>query len=73
MTTYAIEPGSTLVLSVDGGAWLTVVFEASAFKDAAAATAAEVAAVLDAAGDRDIPAVLPTVRVNGDNAYLETP
>ncbi|HET6985505.1 MAG TPA: NUDIX hydrolase [Kribbella sp.] len=33
---------------------------------------ADVAAVLDAAGDREIRTVLPTVRVDGDDAYLET-
>lgn len=32
----------------------------------------DVAAVLDAAGDREIRTVLPTVRVDGDDAYLET-
>ena len=33
---------------------------------------ADVAASLAAAGDREIRAVLPTVRVDGDDAYLET-
>jgi 8-oxo-dGTP pyrophosphatase MutT (NUDIX family) len=33
---------------------------------------ADVAAGLAAAGDREIRAVLPTVRLDGDNAYLET-
>ena len=32
----------------------------------------DVAAVLEAAGDREIRTVLPTVRVDGDDAYLET-
>ncbi|MEU4288892.1 NUDIX hydrolase [Kribbella sp. NPDC026596] len=32
----------------------------------------DVAAVLDAAGDREIRTILPTVRVDGDQAYLET-
>jgi 8-oxo-dGTP pyrophosphatase MutT (NUDIX family) len=32
----------------------------------------EVAAILDAAGDRRIRTILPTVRVEGDQAYLET-
>jgi 8-oxo-dGTP pyrophosphatase MutT (NUDIX family) len=32
----------------------------------------EVAAILPAAGDREIRTILPTVRVDGDDAYLET-
>jgi 8-oxo-dGTP pyrophosphatase MutT (NUDIX family) len=33
---------------------------------------ADVAAILDAAGDREIRAIMPTVRLDGDQAYLET-
>ncbi|MDX3005726.1 NUDIX hydrolase [Kribbella solani] len=33
---------------------------------------ADVAAVLDAAGERTIRAIMPTVRLDGDQAYLET-
>jgi 8-oxo-dGTP pyrophosphatase MutT (NUDIX family) len=33
----------------------------------------EVAAILDAAAEREIRAIRPTVRVDGDQAYLETP
>jgi hypothetical protein len=32
----------------------------------------DVAAILDAAGERPIRAIMPTVRVDGDQAYLET-
>jgi 8-oxo-dGTP pyrophosphatase MutT (NUDIX family) len=32
----------------------------------------DVAAILDAAGEREIRAIMPTVRVDGDRAYLET-
>jgi 8-oxo-dGTP pyrophosphatase MutT (NUDIX family) len=32
----------------------------------------DVAAILDAAGEREIRAIMPTVRVDGDGAYLET-
>jgi hypothetical protein len=32
----------------------------------------EVAAILPAAGDREIRTILPTVRLDGDDAYLET-
>lgn len=49
MTTYAIAPGSTLVLSVDGGDWQTVTFSDDDFDDPEAATTKEVAAVLDRA------------------------
>jgi hypothetical protein len=31
-----------------------------------------VAAILDAAGEREIRTIMPTVRVDGDQAYLET-
>ena len=33
---------------------------------------AVMAAILDAAGERAIRAIMPTVRVDGDQAYLET-
>jgi 8-oxo-dGTP pyrophosphatase MutT (NUDIX family) len=32
----------------------------------------DVAAILDAAGEREIRAIMPTVRIDGDRAYLET-
>jgi hypothetical protein len=32
----------------------------------------DVAAILASAGNREIRAIMPTVRVDGDNAYLET-
>ncbi len=32
----------------------------------------DVASILAAAGEREIRAVMPTVRVDGDQAYLET-
>jgi hypothetical protein len=47
---FALAAGQTLVLRVNGGAPVTVTFQASAFANIGAATAAEVVAAVNAAG-----------------------
>ncbi|MFF4897847.1 DUF6519 domain-containing protein [Streptomyces sp. NPDC001068] len=49
---FALTPGMTLVISANGAAPQTVTFTASGFANLAAATAAEVAAVVNAAANR---------------------
>jgi hypothetical protein len=46
---YAIQPGSTLVFSADGGVWETITFRKHDFADPDNATPAEVADVVDRA------------------------
>jgi hypothetical protein len=50
MKAYQITDGDSLVFSVDGGEWETVVFKADDFRDIAAATAEELANVLNRSG-----------------------
>jgi hypothetical protein len=47
MTTYALSDGDTLVVSIDGGAWETITFVVGDFADISAATADELADVLN--------------------------
>jgi hypothetical protein len=47
MKSYALTGGDTLVFSVDGGAWETITFAAADFADVGAATADELASVLN--------------------------
>jgi hypothetical protein len=76
MRTYPLTDGDTLTVSVDGGAWETITFAAGDFGDVAAATAEELAAVLNRSGslaaraDDDGNLVLATAS-SGGNASLE--
>lgn len=63
--TYAIAPGSELRLSVDGGVWQTATFMADDFDDPDAATADEIAAVLNRVDHL-------AARADGDAVVLET-
>ncbi|HEX8073059.1 MAG TPA: hypothetical protein VF546_24140 [Pyrinomonadaceae bacterium] len=50
MITYRLRDGDTFVFSVNGGAWEAVTFDAKDFKDPAAATAEELASVINRSG-----------------------
>ena len=52
MSAFRVAPGQTLTYSVDGGMPVTVTFAAGDFSDPDQVTAEEIAAVLDARGDR---------------------
>jgi hypothetical protein len=66
MTVYRLKEGDTLVASVDEGAWETITFKASDFKNAEAATVEEVAQVIQASG-------ILSARVDNGNLVLATP
>jgi hypothetical protein len=67
MTVYRLKEGDTLVVSVDDGAWETITLKASDFKNVEAATAEEVAQVIQASG-------VLSARVDGSgNLVLATP
>ena len=72
MKTYQLTDGDTRVFSVDGGTWETVTFGARDADDLAAATAEELAAVLNRSGtlearaDEDGALVLATASRGGD-------
>lgn len=72
MKTYRLTDGDTLVFSVDGGAWETATFGAGDVGDLEAATAEELAAVLNRSGtlaaraDEDGTLVLATASQGGD-------
>jgi hypothetical protein len=71
MTTYRLRDDDALVFSANGGAWETVTFEGKDFKDPEAATAEELAAVLNRSGtlaayaDADGTLVLATASAGG--------
>ena len=76
MNTYRLNDGDTLVLSVDGGAWETITFEAGEFADIREATAEEIAKIVDrsplvTAAVNDGGALELATRTPGGQAHLE--
>jgi hypothetical protein len=76
VTEFAIEPGSTLVFSADGGEWETVTFQPDDFTDPAAPSPPEIAAVIARTADLEAAAeddgtVLVTSASVGSNATIE--
>ncbi len=74
MSTYALDHGDTLEISVNDGPWRTIVFVASDFKDIRRATTAELAAVIERtdgleASEEDGRLVIES-SVRGGNASL---
>jgi len=75
MTTYPLQDGMTLVLSVDDGEWQTVTFSSPGFADVTAATAGEIAKVLKKSGvgasvDADGLVVIQSTTI-GEGSSLE--
>jgi hypothetical protein len=76
VTAYSISPGSTLVFSADGGIWETITFKQGDFADPQAASAEEVAKVIDRADHLEASAaedggVVVATASTGANATLD--